>query len=108
MNVNEYQQKALRSALLDRPLNDQLMNAALGLAGEAGEVSDLVKKFFFHGHPLNREKLIDELGDIQWYIVLGCVGLGVTLEEVMQRNIEKLLKRYPDKFSTEASINRSE
>ena len=106
MNANDYQQQALRSALLDRPLNDQLLNAALGLAGEAGEISDIVKKYMFHGHPLDREKVMEELGDLQWYIVLACVGLGCTLEDVMQGNIDKLLRRYPEKFSFERSRNR--
>lgn len=108
MDATTYQREALRSALLDRPLNDQLLNATLGLAGEAGEVNDMVKKFLFHGHALDREKMIKELGDVLWYIVLACVGLGCTLDEVMEVNIAKLRERYPDGFSHEASRNRSQ
>ena len=81
-------------------------NAGLGLTGEAGEVADLIKKFVMHGHTLEKDKLIKELGDVRWYLELACILAGTTMEEVEQRNIEKLMARYPNGFSTEASINR--
>ena len=85
---------------------DLLINSVMGLCGESGEVIDLVKKHVSHGHPLNREKLIDELGDVAWYLAECADAIGVTLEEVLAHNIEKLKKRYPEGFSTERSINR--
>lgn len=86
----------------------ELLNGALGLTGEAGEVSDLVKKYLFHGHDLEREEMIKELGDVCWYISLLCHAINVSLDEVMLSNIIKLKRRYPEGFSSEASINRKE
>ena len=86
----------------------ELLNGALGLTGEAGEVADQIKKTIFHGHDLDRDGLIKELGDVCWYLALLCHAIDVPLEEVMIRNIEKLKKRYPEGFSESASINRKE
>ena len=79
---------------------------ALGLVGEAGEVADLVKKGIYHQHGLDRDKLIKEIGDVQWYVAALCSTLGVTLEHVMARNIEKLQARYPEGYSPAASRHR--
>lgn len=87
---------------------DCLLNAALGLCGESGEVADLIKKYRFQGHELDTAKLIKELGDVQWYIALAASALGVSLSEIMMRNIEKLRKRYPNGFDPERSIHREE
>jgi len=86
----------------------ELFNGALGLNGEAGEVADMVKKYVFHGHKLNLDDLIKEIGDVCWYLALTCHSLDISLEDVMSKNIEKLKKRYPEGFSSEASINRTE
>lgn len=77
--------------------------AALGLAGESGEVCDHLKKHFGQGHELNHAKLIDEAGDVQWYLALLCRELKITLEDLMLRNVQKLSNRYPDGFSSERS-----
>lgn len=103
MNFNEYQKLALRTANKDK---DLVINAALGLAGESGEVADLIKKHLFQGHELNKEKIIDELGDILWYIAIMAEGLGVEMEVIPTHNIDKLRKRYPNGFEVERSINR--
>lgn len=86
----------------------ELLNGALGLTGEAGEVSDMIKKYIFHGHDLNRGELVKELGDCAWYLALLCSAIDITLEEVLIANIEKLRNRYPEGFSESASINRTE
>lgn len=86
----------------------ELLNGALGLTGEAGEVADHIKKAIFHGHSLDFTDLVNELGDVCWYLALLCHAIDVPLEEVMSRNIEKLKKRYPEGFSESASINRTE
>ncbi len=85
-----------------------LINAALGLCGEAGEVADLIKKSEFQGHELSEEKLVEELGDILWYISEAARLINVSLCEIAEKNILKLKKRYPDGFSTERSVNREE
>ena len=85
-----------------------LTNGAMGLCGEAGEVSDIVKKHLFQGHALNREKLIEELGDVAWYIAETAYALDVKLEDVLTLNIEKLKKRYPEGFDTEKSVHRED
>lgn len=101
-SLDFYQQLANRTA----PCENQLATFALGVAGEAGEVADLVKKYIGHGHPLDVEKLKLELGDVLWYVAGLASVIGVTLSEVANANIAKLEKRYPNGFSTEASMNR--
>lgn len=87
---------------------EDLICGAMGLNGEAGEVVDLLKKIVFHGHKFNKEDMIKELGDVLWYVALICDSLGISMEEVMTKNIEKLMQRYPDGFTEEASINRKD
>lgn len=106
LTANDYQRMAMRTAGEYDTDYDQLRNAAYGLNGEAGEVIDLLKKHEFQGHDLPDEKLIDECGDVLWYCALLADALGFSLEEVMNRNIDKLRKRYPDGFDKARSINR--
>ena len=108
MTINEYQNLAMLTKNPDLCGRGLLINSVMGLCGESGEVIDLVKKHVSHGHPLNREKLIDELGDVAWYLAECATVLDVSLEEILERNIEKLKKRYPEGFSTYRSINREE
>jgi NTP pyrophosphatase (non-canonical NTP hydrolase) len=79
---------------------------ALGIAGEAGEVADIVKKVAGHGHTLDRDKLLSEIGDCLWYCSALCQALGFRLEDAAYQNSVKLRKRYPLGFSTEASLKR--
>lgn len=118
MTSNEYQSAALRTAntdygaILDR-LTDggepilRLLNGALGLAGESGEVADIIKKHIFHGHPLDETHIIKELGDICWYLAITAAALDYPLEEVMKVNVTKLEARYTDGFDRERSLYRS-
>lgn len=85
---------------------DSLTTLALGVAGEAGEVADLVKKHIGHGHPLDREKLSKELGDVLWYVARMAATIGYDLAFIANQNIDKLTARYPDGFTTAASLNR--
>jgi len=107
MKVNEYQKLALRTASSMEP-EDLILNGALGLCGESGEVADVVKKWKFQGHDLDKQKIIKELGDVCWYIAITAEGLGVDLETVMQLNVDKLRKRYPEGFDPDKSINRKD
>jgi len=79
-------------------LTDKLTNGALGLAGESGEVADLVKKALFYGKSLDREALILELGDVRWYLEVLAASLDLTMEEIEAANVAKLQKRYPTGF----------
>ena len=108
LTLDDYQERIAAFANNDLSPSIQLATMALGVAGEAGEVADLVKKHIGHGHPLDDSKLMDELGDVLWYIARLADIRGFPLESVAQRNIRKLEKRYGEKFSVEASINRKE
>lgn len=82
--------------------------AAMGLAGEAGEVVDLIKKHQHHGVALDREKLIREAGDVLWYLQYLCEVLQISLDDVALQNVYKLRLRYPDGFNTADSISRKD
>lgn len=85
-----------------------LINGALGLTGEAGEAADLIKKYIFHGHTLDRYALVKELGDVCWYVALICAAMGWDFDEILKLNIEKLKKRYPEGFTEAASRDRND
>lgn len=121
MTGNEYQQLAMRTndrANTPRLTNAisnchtitiaQLINGVLGLTGEAGEVSDLVKKGIFHEKGIDLEHLKKELGDCAWYLAMICDACGFTLNDVMQTNIDKLKARYPEGFDTYRANNKAE
>lgn len=97
MDMDDYQNEAMRTAKRVDETFD-LMHAALGLSGEAGEFADAVKKHTVYGRPLNRGNAIEELGDLLWFVALGCETLGVTMAEVAEQNIDKLKLRYPDQY----------
>ena len=83
-------------------------NYAMGLAGESGEVVDLLKKWIHHNHPENLDELKKEMGDVLHYLAGLCTMYGIRLEEVATLNIMKLKERYPDGFSVEDSVNRKD
>jgi len=85
----------------------QRLNWALGAAGEAGEIADLMKKQIFHDHPVDRDKMLKEWGDLLWYVAVGAHWDGFKLSEVMAANIQKLQVRYPAGFSPQASLERT-
>lgn len=91
----------------DESLRWNRVIAAIGLAGEVGEVVDLIKKIEGHKHPINHDKLIEELGDVLWYVAALASFYQINLDMAAVKNIEKLRKRYPEGFSSEASINRA-
>ena len=91
---------------------ERLLTAAVGISAEGGEFMEIVKKMVFQGKPYNddnREHLIIELGDVCWYVMQGCMALGVSLDEVVEGNVDKLKKRYPGgDFDVHYSENRKE
>ena len=107
MTINEYQTAALRTAQTDKlTARELLLNSALGLCGESGEVADLIKKHRFQGHNLDIDHVAKELGDIAWYLAVGAYAIGYDLEKILQMNVDKLKARYPDGFSTDRSLHR--
>lgn len=94
MDANTYQEISLDTWSGDDDADVQILHAALGLAGEAGEVVDYVKKHSFNYHRLPEEPIIGELGDTLYYLAMLCTLFGYTLSEVMQHNIDKLSARY--------------
>jgi NTP pyrophosphatase (non-canonical NTP hydrolase) len=89
---------------------NRLLTAAVGINAEGGEFMEIVKKIIFQGKPwdeANIEHLKIELGDVMWYVAQACMALDISLEEVLDRNIEKLSKRYPaGTFDSYYSENR--
>lgn len=105
MTLAEYQALAQRTSHAGKR-SDKLENACLGLAGECGEVCDIVKKALFQGHALDRAGLIEEAGDVLWYLAELAAGLGVSLEDMAVQNVMKLRRRYPNGFDAGRSRNR--
>ena len=106
MDVNEYQKLAMTT--LNPALNrkDVLINSVMGLCGESGEAIDIVKKWLAQGHALDKEHLAKELGDIAWYLAEAATALELPLDQILQANLDKLKKRYPDGFDSQRSLAR--
>ncbi len=111
MNSTDYQKQAART-LTDTPgfdlTNKDIMTVwnALGLAGEAGEVAEYVKKGIFHQHGIDKKTLKKELGDVLWYIAALCTTQNLDISAIMEENIEKLKLRYPNGYSPSDSKKR--
>ena len=87
---------------------DVLINSVMGLCGESGEAIDIVKEWLAQGHQLDKEHLAKELGDIAWYLAEAATALDLNLEDILEANIEKLKKRYPEGFDIHRSLERNE
>lgn len=114
MTNEEYQRKAART-IPDKyhdyesdpgQARESLINFTMGLSGEAGEFSEIVKKHLFHGHEMDIEKARKEIGDVLWYVAAICTIQGWRMDSILAENIAKLEARYPDRFSADRSINR--
>ena len=92
MTINEYQTAALRTAQTDKlTANELLLNSALGLCGESGEVADLVKKHRFQGHDLDFDHVAKELGDISWYLAVGAYSFESMRSELSLAEFAELI-----------------
>lgn len=105
MNIKEYRTHRRRTMNHDLNLTHQRLNAALGL-GEAGELQNVVKKEVYHDHDEDSVKVLDEAGDILFYLDWLLETYNWDLEQAMIYNVEKLQERYPHGFDPERSINR--
>lgn len=121
MNINEYQKLCQRtkSTMLyyqdidgtDRVATEQntttdLLHSMLGIASEAGEFVDPFKRSLHYGKKIDAVNLDEEIGDLLWYISIYCEARGTTIETLAERNIRKLMVRYPDKFTEQDALNR--
>ncbi len=106
MNQHEYMTEVMRTYAGSDNALDKLTLAALGLTGESGEVADSIKKVLYQGHHLDVAHIIEELGDVLWYLTLACNAVDCTIEDVMNVNVAKLRERYPDGFDLQRSINQ--
>lgn len=86
--------------------NIRLLHAAIGLATEAGEALDAMKKHLFYGKALDKVNLKEEMGDLFWYLAIMADALQIDFSDIMERNIEKLKARYGNKFCDNKAINR--
>jgi len=97
MNIDDYQRQAARTAP-DSTGDERLQHAALGIAGEAGEVADLIKKRVHHKRPITDDELAGEIGDVLWGLAELATALGLNLSDIAAANLEKLRARYPEGF----------
>lgn len=107
MDANEYQKHAMTTLNPALEKKDVLINSVMGLCGESGEAIDIVKKWLAQGHALDKEHLAKELGDIAWYLAEAATALDLSLGDILQANLDKLEKRYPDGFETRRSLSRA-
>ena len=92
--------------------SERLLTASVGMCAEAGEFTEIVKKIIFQGKPVNEDNLFHlkrELGDIMWYVAQACMGLDISIDEILEMNVDKLKARYPGgEFNVHQSENRKE
>ena len=99
---DEYQTEAMKTAksASDYPHpSGRLINAALGIIGEAGEIVEPVKKYLAGTRGLDVDKMREEVGGVLWYIAELCEVLGITMQECAEYNIKQLRKRHGEKYS---------
>lgn len=93
LTLDDWQREMQRTY---KPTN--LLNHILGLCGEVGEVAELIKKDLYHSRPIPEGKMLDELGDVLWYLTALATDFDLNLSDIAQHNIDKLRARYPDGF----------
>ena len=118
MTANEYQALALVTEFTPdfvrlegkspehNVLVARAIHACLGLMSETGEIADALKKHIIYGKALDLINIAEENGDLLWYQALALRAVKVSMEDTMQKNIDKLKKRYGDKFTQAAALNR--
>ncbi len=118
MHIDQYQADCLRTRSIDAIKvasigieadleKIAILNWCLGLSGEIGELNDHIKKWLYHGHDLDPDYVLKELGDISYYTAVMAHEFGYTMSQVLHTNKVKLEDRYPDGFTQEASRNRT-
>ncbi|MFL5616169.1 MAG: MazG nucleotide pyrophosphohydrolase domain-containing protein [Gemmatimonadaceae bacterium] len=103
MTFDEYQRSALRTVNCSLSSEERLLDAAAGLAEEAGEVLGLVRKQVFQRRETDRQRFIEELGDVLWCLAVTADTLGISLAEVAGANLQKLEQRHPQGLEVDLS-----
>jgi NTP pyrophosphatase (non-canonical NTP hydrolase) len=107
LTLDEYQDAAARTAApLDKSKYPKMLRGLLGLVGETGELSEHIKKALFQGHEMDEQKVLEEMGDVLWYLAVGADDMGYSLSYIATQNIGKLRERYPDGFDPERSQSK--
>jgi NTP pyrophosphatase (non-canonical NTP hydrolase) len=116
MNNKEYIENVVKTESIDFEAIEKrlisaetirLLHASMGIETEAGEFLDVLKKFIFYGKQIDKVNLVEELGDLLWYIGIACDELSVSFEEIMIKNINKLKARYENNtFKDTKAIGR--
>lgn len=107
MILKQYQNNSKRTMNMELDEEQLLSNMVFGIVGETGEVVDVLKKHLYQGHELDVDHIEEELGDIMFYMVNLATILELDMETIIKRNYNKLLKRYPEGFDSERSVNRA-
>lgn len=107
-NTEIFQREARRSLRDDLPYEAMCSNMCMGLAGEIGEVVDIMKKHIYQGKELDITDVIEEVGDVLWYIANFCNVNNITMDECMESNIKKLRKRFPNGFTIKDANQRKD
>lgn len=106
LTLNEYQKQAARTR--NPKVKEPILEGLMGLNGEAGEALEVLKKAMFQGHEIDFDKIAEEIGDCLWYLSEVADAIGVPLEIIAMDNLNKLKNRYPDGYSDEKSVNRTD
>ena len=107
-NTEIFQREARRSLRDDLPYEAICSNMCMGLAGEIGEVIDIMKKHIYQGKELDITDVIEEVGDVLWYIANFCNINNITMDECMESNMKKLRKRFPNGFTVKDANERKD
>lgn len=98
MKIDEYQELAMRTCPFDdRDFGSMITHAVFGMCSETGEIAGIFQKTY-QGRDIDFVHLKRELGDVCWFVAEACTAMGVSLEDVMECNIQKLKDRFPEGF----------
>ena len=106
--TNEFAEHVARLFIKPTDTNGRMVHAAMGVSGEAGELIDAIKKTWIYGKPLDRENVLEEAGDLLFYLQALLTECGYTLDDAMTANVAKLAKRYPRGYTDAAAIARAD
>jgi NTP pyrophosphatase (non-canonical NTP hydrolase) len=108
MNFLEYQGEVIRTGNFNGTDAEVVSNMCMGISGEVGETVNYIKKSVYQGHELSRDKIKEELGDTLWYLIALASYYNISLDDIVEYNVKKLRKRYPEGYSQERSLNRED
>lgn len=100
INLKEYQTLCKKTAKKFDNKEKEILTWGLGIAGEAGDVAGCIKKTFSHDND-QKEGIRENIGDTLWYMAMICNFFDWDMQEILEDNVKKLQKRYPDGFTTE-------